>query len=145
MIGGRFTGRMFAAGTPAARRRTDSIAAKTLSPAPRRSSKSFIDTIMKAALESASELKKLKPGTATTCLTPGSAATAFSTCSTTCSVRFAEAPSGSCSSTKKAPWSSSGRKPPGVVLKRMPVPAPAAATATSDSTATRTRRRTAAT
>ena len=48
--------------------------------------------------------------------------TVFSTCATTRLVRATEAPSGSCTAMKKAPWSSSGRKPVGVIADRPAMP-----------------------
>ena len=41
----------------------------------------------------------------------------LSTCATSSSVRLSEAPSGRRMAAKKAPWSSAGRKPCGVILK----------------------------
>ena len=66
----------------------------------------------------------------------------FSTWATISSVRFSEAPSGSRSAAKNAPWSSAGRKPCGVILNSPTEAAATAATATRPNTATRTSRRT---
>ena len=49
-------------------------------------------------------------------------------------MRATEAPSGSWTTTKKAPWSSSGRKPVGVVRAMPTTPTPNAATSTTEST-----------
>ena len=65
-----------------------------------------------------------------------SAAAWFSTCCTTARVRDTEAPSGNWTAMKNAPWSSSGRKPVGVMLRQHQMPAPATAITTSDRTAT---------
>ena len=64
-------------------------------------------------------------------------------CSTrvaTAEVRATEAASGSCTATKNAPWSSSGRKPVGVVRAANTMPTANTAIATSDSAANRTTR-----
>jgi hypothetical protein len=59
-------------------------------------------------------------------------------------VRLREAPSGSATSAKKAPWSSCGRKPVGVRDPAPTMPAMTAASSSSETKATRTSRATAA-
>ncbi len=71
---------------------------------------------------------------------PGVADRICSACLATSLVRLTEAPWGSAIWAKKAPWSSCGRKPVGVILNKAPVATTSAATATRLSTATRTSR-----
>ena len=61
---------------------------------------------------------------------------------TVASVRATEAPSGNCTLMKNAPWSSSGRKPVGVVSDRPQMPAPQTITARIDSAGRRSAIRT---
>ena len=71
---------------------------------------------------------------------PGVALMICSTCLATSWVRLTEAPSGRAICAKKAPWSSAGRKPVGVIRNNAPVPTTTAASATRLSTETRTSR-----
>lgn len=118
--------------------------AKTLSWTPVRSSKGFIRATMKAEFDCAPPSISEKPTIASTFSMAGFCLRICSTCATASRVRETLAPWGSCSWTKKAPWSSCGRKPEGVCLATVQMPKAKPAVSSSESAETRTRRRTTA-
>ena len=86
---------------------------------------------------------KLRPTTEVTSATAGSSFTIASACRITLAVRSTDAPPGNCTMTKKAPWSSSGRNPVGVMRASPTVPSAATPTSTRPMTEKRTIRATA--
>ena len=77
--------------------------------------------MMRALLEAAPP-RRLNPATEMTSATPSTSRTIALARSTAASVRASEAPAGSCTLTKKAPLSSSGRKPVGAARNRNTAP-----------------------
>ena len=75
-----------------------------------RSPQSSSTAIIMPPLDAIVPASMLKPGISITALTPGSAPRVAAKLRTTASVRGSAALSGSCTSTKTAPWSSVGRK-----------------------------------
>ena len=120
------------------------ITAWALSAAAGRSANGFRRTTMKAEFGWLPPSSRENPTIDSTPSTCGMGRMRLSTCSTTTRVRPTEAPSGNCTATKNAPWSSSGRNPVGVILPKYQMPAPDAATTMTDSTDIRTSRETTA-
>ena len=85
---------------------------------------------------------KFNPTTEVTSATAFSSRTIASACSTTSVVRLIEAPPGICTTTNMPPWSSSGRKPVGVIFESPSTPTPATATIAIPITEIRTSRAT---
>ena len=87
---------------------------------------------------------KFRPMTEVTSATVFSSRRIASACSTTSVVRLTEEPPGICTTTNIAPWSSSGRKPVGVILPNPMMPTTETTTITMPMMAIRTRRATTA-
>ena len=142
MIGGRLNGNTLADRICCAPPKIRPITARTLFAGPTRSSNGFSRVTIKAAFGWLPPSSRENPTIDSTASTWGIGRIRFSTCSTTVRVRSTDAPSGSCTTVKIAPWSSSGRNPVGVALPSMKMPAPAAAIKTTESAASRNSRAT---
>jgi hypothetical protein len=144
MIGGMLKAKTLAERICPAAPKVRPMAAKTLSCASVRSAKGFIRATMKAELDCAPPSIRLKPTIARLFSIEGMDCRMPSTCSTTARVRATEAPWGSWICTKKAPWSSAGRKPCGVRFATVKIPKAMPAVSSSERSETRTSRRTTA-
>ena len=129
MIGGRLKGSTLAPGMAMVFCLIAAMMAVTVSVELVRWSNGNRRTTRKALLDSVVLLSWLKPMMDVTAATPFWARMIFSTSLAIASVRFSEAPGGSWTSAKKAPWSSSGRNPVGITRNSAKV-APAASTIT---------------
>ncbi len=118
MIGGRLNGNTEAERICCAAPNTRPMIDCTLSATAGRSAKGFSLATTKAEFGWLAPSSSEKPTMASTRSTCGNGRRMPSTCCTTARVRETEAPSGSCTETKNTPWSSSGRKPVGVILPR---------------------------
>ena len=114
MIGGRLNGKAMAERMPPRPRAICPISTCTLSAAALRSANGLRRSTMNAALDWLPLSSKEKPTMASTFWICGMPLAMASTRVTTSRVRVTLAPSGNCTATKNAPWSSSGRKPVGV-------------------------------
>ena len=114
MIGGRLNGMTVAVRIcwPSAKMRAISACAELA--VPRRSSNGFSVATTKAVFGSLTPSRIEKPITAKTFWTCGICCSTASMRRAASLVRPTEAPSGNCTDTKNAPWSSSGRNPVGV-------------------------------
>ncbi len=140
MIGGRLKANAVAPESAASWGWTRRMIASTPSSGVRRSSNGASVITKSALFDWARSLRKLRPMIEVTPTIPGVSLMICSACRTTSWVRLTEAPSGSATCAKNAPWSSAGRKPVGVIRNRAPVPTTTTASATRLSTETRTRR-----
>ena len=140
MIGGRLNGNTLAARICCAAPNTRPMIACALSATAVRSANGFSRSTTNAAFGSLPPSSREKPMIDRMPSTCGIGRIRFSTCSTTAWVRDTEAPSGNCTATKNAPWSSSGRNPVGVRTASSPMPTPAATITTTDSRARRSSR-----
>ncbi len=77
---------------------------------------------MRRARLEAAPPRRLNPATEMTSVTPSTPRTISLARSTAASVRASDAPAGSCTSTKNAPLSSSGRNPVGAARNRYAAP-----------------------
>ena len=132
MIGGRLNGNTIAERICCAAPNTRPITACARSAAAVRSANGLSRTTTNAALLCAARSSSEKPTMESTRCTCGSLCSMSSTRAVTARVRATEAASGSCTATKNAPWSSSGRKPVGVRRPNQAMPPPATATSSSD-------------
>ena len=115
MIGGRLNGNTAADRICCAAPNTWRMTAWTLSAAACRSAKGFNLVTRKAEFGWLAPSSREKPTIASTRSTCGNGRRIPSICFTTARVRETDAPSGNCTETKNTPWSSSGRKPVGVI------------------------------
>ncbi len=144
MIGGRLKGNMLAERTCCTAPNTRPIIACAPSAAAVRSANGLSRITTKAAFGSSPPSSSEKPTIDSTPSICGIGRSRSSTCCATARVRDTDAPSGNCTATKNAPWSSSGRNPVGVRSASPQMPAPAMAIASTDSTDTRSNRSTTA-
>ena len=140
MIGGRLNGNALAERTCCTAPNTRPITACALSAAAVRSANGFSRTTTNAAFGSLPPSSSEKPTIDSTPATCGIGASRPSICCTTARERDTEAPSGNCTATKNAPWSSSGRKPVGVRAASSQIPTPATISSSTARIETRSNR-----
>ncbi len=115
MIGGRLKAMTLAERIERAAPNTRPIAVCTLSATAVRSANGFMRTTRNELFDWLPPSRSEKPTIDSTLCTAGFRCSTVSTVLLVASVRLTEAPSGSCTAMKNAPWSSSGRKPVGVL------------------------------